>query len=286
MKLKSMLTTKSYLQYFSFSKLLPLSFLGLICLFIILQKVFPQDNEAVKEKKETALVKIFNACDRGETPLWQTGLDLKFKDQLLADDIRVAEVGSPREIEFGSKDTIDVFRNENFLTEKRTPVGSKPRASAQTITSFVPQSISVILVEGNLSPEKEQIFVKVIQEFPQPPDVLRPTTSRIVFVGARSGEAVYLDIVGEQRVTLNYGDAKEIFISPGEKEINLLYLQDDSSVKRQLAVFKFAAGKYYTGILLPGGEKPDRPLLRFSDSNAEWAGIQEKIKEKTAKEER
>jgi len=278
-----MLTTKSYLQYFPFSKSLPLFFLGLTFLFITLQNVFPQENETVKEKKETALVKIFNACHRGVTPLWQTGLDLKFKDQLLADDIRVAEVGSPREIEFAGKDTIDVFRNENFLNEKRTPAGSQPKASAQITTSFLPQSISLIVVEGDMLVEKEQISVKVIQEFPQPPDALKPTTSRIVFVGARQGEAVYLDLGGEQRVTLNYGDAKEVFLSPGEKEINLLYLNDDSSVKRQLAVFKFEPGKYYTGILLPGGEKPDRPLLRFSDSNDEWAAIQEKIREKTEK---
>jgi len=274
-----MLILNFYLLKGNFARLSAFFLMSLIFFSLLNFPVSAQGNEDSKDKKETALVKIFNACHRGTTPLWQTGVDLKFKDQLLADDVRVSEVSAPREIEFQGKDTVDVFRNENFMTEKRTPTGSFPKAVASTAASFLPQSISVLLVAGDITMEKENLSVKIIQEFPQPPGVLKLTTARIVFVSARAGEDVQLDLGGEQRVTLKYGESKETFLSPGEKEIYLLYLKDDSSVKRQLSVFKFEAGKYYTGILLPGSEKPDRPLLRFSDSNDEWATIQSKNRE-------
>jgi hypothetical protein len=280
---KHMLILKFYLLKGNLVRLSPFFLISLIFFSLSNFPVRAQGNEDSKDKKETALVKIFNACHRGTTPLWQTGVDLKFKDQLLADDIRVAEVSAPREIEFQGKDTVDVFRNENFMTEKRTPTGSFPKAAARAAASFLPQSISVLLVEGDLMMEKENLSIKIIQEFPQPDGVLKPTTSRVVLISAREGEDIHLDLGGEQRVTLKHGDSKEFFLSPGEKEINLIYLKDDSSVKRQLSVFKFEAGKYYTGILLPGSEKPDRPLLRFSDSNDEWATIQSKNNENLSK---
>ena len=274
---------KFYMLKGNFARLSPFFLISLIFFSLSNYLVRAQGNEDSKDKKETALVKIFNGCHRGTTPLWQTGVDLKFKDQLLADDIRVAEVSAPREIEFQGKDTVDVYRNENFITEKRPPTDSLPKAVASAAASFLPQSISVLLVAGDLMLEKENLSIKIIQEFPQPPGALKPTTARVVFISARAGEDLYLDLGGEQRVTLKYGDSKEVFLSPGEKEIYLLYLKHDSSVKRQLSVFKFEAGKYYTGIVLPGSEKPDRPLLRFSDSNDEWATIQSKNNENLSK---
>ena len=99
-----------------------------------------EEDSSEREKPVQAHVKIFNACYRSGVQLWETGLNLDFRDQRLAMDVRVGEGGLVRTIEFTSKDTVDVRRHPEFLQNKR----QVPRTPAASLGTAFPMGLSLI----------------------------------------------------------------------------------------------------------------------------------------------
>lgn len=230
-----------------------------------------EEDAAGREKPVVAHVKIFNACLRSGVDLWETGLDLEFRDQPLATDVRVGEGGLVRTIEFTSKDTVDVRRHGGYLKGKGLP----PRRPAGSLnTSFPKGSVTLLVVHGDLAPDGEWIEIDAIREFPVPEEVKRAGMARFVVWNFRNGPPVYLAIGDTAPFELPYRKSKEVYLNPLETQIFLIHKSAGQlDFKRQLAVFKFAANKNYTGIIGPAPEIPDRPILRISDSNEDWEGI-------------
>jgi hypothetical protein len=230
-----------------------------------------EEDSAEREKPVVAHVKIFNACFRSGVELWETGLDLDFRNQRLATDVRVGRGGLVRTIEFTSKDTVDVRRHPTFLENKR----QVPRTPAASLgTSFPKGSVTLLVVHGDLSSGGERIAIDAIREFPVPEELKRAGMSRFVVWNFRPGPPVFLAIGDMAPFELPYRASKEVYLNPSETEIFLIHkTADQVDFKRQLAVFKFVADKNYTGIISPAPEIPDRPILRISDSNEEWESI-------------
>lgn len=230
-----------------------------------------KEDSAEREKLVVAHVKIFNACLRSGVELWETGLDLKFRDQPLATDVRVGEGGLVRTIEFTSKDTVDVRRHPTFLENKR----QVPRMPAAVLgTSFPKGSVTLLVVHGDLLSDGERIAIDAIREFPVPEGLRRAGLARFVVWNFRPGPPVYLAIGDMAPFELPYRDKKEVYLNPSETEIFLIHKSAGQlDFKRQLAMFKFTADKSYTGVISPAPEIPDRPILRISDSNEDWEDI-------------
>ena len=231
---------------------------------------FAQDKD---EKPKEAFVKIFNACQRNGVKKWQTGLDLKFRDAPLAKDVRVGEAGLVRQISFFEKDTVEVYRCEEFLDKNRSEAEPSARSAAKVQTSFAARSVTLLLVHGILNAGGEFIEVDVIREFPVPAESMRPGMARIVFMNVRPGASVALKIGNQTPLSLSYKESREVFLEPDDTDILLNYTGKDNQIKTQIAAFKFMPDCSYTAIVYPAAELPDRPAIRMSDSNEDWAGI-------------
>ena len=223
------------------------------------------------ENPKDGYVKIFNATYRNGVEKWETGLDLKFHDEPLANDVRVGEGGLVRQITYKQKDTVDVFRNREFL---KTPIPANELPLAKLSTTFEQGSVTLLVVHGEISRSGENVKITALREFPVPEESRPPGQARIVVANFRSGEPVFLSIGNLEAFPLAPDEKREIFLPPGETEIFLIHKEKaQSDYKRQLAAFKFKANHNYTGIIFPSAEIPARPSLRISDSNQEWAGI-------------
>jgi len=236
-----------------------------------IQSAVGQVDPSEREKPVKAHVKIFNASYRNGVELWETGLDLDFRDQRLATDVRVGEGGLVRTIEFTSKDTVDVRRHPQFLQNKRQ-VPSTPAASLGT--AFSKGSVTLLVVHGNLGRDGEKLQIDAIREFPVPDFAKRLGLARFVVWNFRPGNSILLAIGELPPIELGYRESREVYLNPQETEIFLIHKAPGQlELRRQLAVFKFVANRNYTGIISPASEIPDRPLLRISDSNEQWESI-------------
>jgi hypothetical protein len=224
-----------------------------------------------QENPKSAFVKIFNAALRNGVERWETGLDLTFREQKLASDVRSGEGGLVRQITYKSKDTVDVHRHREFLSNKR-PASSRP--AAQLATTFDPVSIHLLVVHGELGPNGEKLRINVIKEFPVPDEVMQSGKARFSVANFRPGKPVFLAIGSMPPLELPYMGQHEFFLEPNEVEIFLIHKKpSDTEFRRQLTLFKFEGDRNYTGIIAPAVEITDRPIFRISDSNQEWSDI-------------
>ena len=227
--------------------------------------------EEKEEKPKDGYVKIFNATYRNGVEKWETGLNLKFHDEPLANDVRVGEGGLVRQITYKQKDTVDVFRNREFL---KTPAPANELPAAKLSATFEEGSITLLVAHGEISRSGENVKITALREFPIPEESLRPGQARLVVANFRNGEPVYLSIGNLEAFPLAPNEQREIFVAPGETEIFLIHKEPGKSdFKRQQAAFKFKANHNYTGLIFPAAEIPSRPSLRISDSNQEWKGL-------------
>lgn len=223
------------------------------------------------EKPKTASIKIFNASLRHGVEKWETGLNLKFHDEPLANDVRVGEGGLVRQITYKQKDTVDVFRNQEHL---KNPSTSPTQPATKLPTTFDAESVTLLVVHGELGPNGENLKIEAIREFPVPEESRRPGFARLLLANFRQGDPVFLSVGTLDAIQLQHDEKREVFVPPGETDIFLIHRETGSpEYKRQLAAFKFKADHNYTGIISPAAEIPARPSLRISDSNKEWAGI-------------
>lgn len=231
------------------------------------------------EKPKEAFIKIFNACQRNGVEKWQTGLDLTFREMPLARDVRVGESGLVKEIEFFKKDTVEVYRSKEFLTQHHSATEPTSRASAKVQASFETRSVTLLLVHGTLNADEESLEIEAIKEFPVPAESMRPGVARVFFINVRPGERVTLNIGEQTPFSLAYKESREVFLKPGDTDILLSYTGKDNQIKNQIAAFKFVSDSNYSAIVYPAAELPDRPTIRISDSNEDWAGIRSPSKE-------
>jgi hypothetical protein len=242
---------------------------GVVILFL-LAPTRAEDTEK-EEKPKDAFVKIFNATFRNGVETWETGLDLKFHDKPLANDVRVGEGGLMRQITYKKKDTVDVFRHREFL---KSPGPDTQLPAAKIATSFDEGSMTLLVVHGEITPTGGKLRVDTIREFPVPEESRRPGMARLVLANFRQTEPVFVSIGKVEAIQISANERREIFIPTGETEIFLIHKESGKiDYKRQLAVFKFKANHNYTGIIFPAAEIPSRPVLRISDSNQDWEGI-------------
>jgi hypothetical protein len=247
--------------------------IAIICALLILLNLIPghAESDANDEKPKDAFVKIFNATYRNGAEKWETGLNLKFHDEPLANDVRVGEGGLVREITYKQKDTVDVFRNQDFL---KNPAPANNLPAAKLSTTFDAGSMTLLVVHGEITPNGEKLQIEPIREFPVNEESRRPGMARLLLANFRPGDPVFLSIGTMETFQLQHNEKREVFLPPGETEIFLIHRQNGKSdYKRQLAAFKFKADHNYTGLISPSSEVPTRPSLRISDSNQDWSGI-------------
>lgn len=184
-----------------------------IFVFSYLQTTHAEEKD---DKPKDGYVKIFNATYRNGVEKWETGLNLKFHNEPLANDVRVGEGGLVRQITYKQKDTVDVFRNREFA---KAPAPANELPTAKLSTTFEEGSITLLVVHGEIKRGGENVKISAIREFPVPEESRSPGHGRFVVANFRNGEPIYLLIGNLDPFLLTPGEQREIFVPPGETEI-------------------------------------------------------------------
>ena len=210
----------------------------------------PPDND----KPRDAYVKIINACDTSQAKRWETGLDLKFKNRSIGQDIRMGERGPIAKITFTGKDIIEVYRN-----------GDDSHALASVPALLKKGGIYSLVVMGQIEASSADLNVAVIEEFPLPPESERPGQCRLVLLNAVRSYPVSLSVGNAAPLQLQFGQQKEVFLSPGKIDLGLWFTDSKGNKQRLQAGMIAEPGGNFTAVVHPSEERSDRPaLFRFS----------------------
>jgi hypothetical protein len=203
------------------------------------------------EKPKDADIRILNCCDTDQAERWRTGLDLKFKNQYIGRDIRIAQRGPVGKISFVGKDTIEVFRTEDAN-----------RAIARIPASLKAGGFYTILVLGNLGASTSDVEIKLIEEFPMPENELQPDMVRMQLVNAVKNYPVALKIrSGSTNSSPEYSELQKYFFAPGELEMDLVYRQDSGKVVSVPWLIETARGDDYVAVIHPSKHRSNTPTF-------------------------
>jgi hypothetical protein len=203
------------------------------------------------EKPKDAHIRILNCCDTDQAERWKTGLDLKFKDQYIGRDIRIAQRGPVGKISFVGKDTIEVFR-----------AGDESRAIARIPASLKAGGFYTIVVLGKLGASASDVEIKLVEEFPISEEELRPDMVRMQLVNAIKNYPVALTIKsGNANSAPKYSELQKYFFTPGELEMNLVYRQVSGKIVSVPWVIETARGEDYVAVIHPSKHRGNTPTL-------------------------
>ncbi len=232
-----------------------LIFLFGFCASACLLQAQTQSGPTDDDKPRDAYVKIINACDTSQTERWKTGLDLKFKNRPIGQDIRLGERGPIGKISFTGKDVIDVYRN-----------GDDSRALASVPALLKRGGFYTLVVMGQIEAATADLSVLVIEEFPLPPESDRPGQCRVTFVNSIQKYPVSLSVGDDPPIQLPFGQGKELFLSPGEVDLGLWFTDSKGKKQRLQAGMIAEPGANYTAVVHPSEERSDRPSLLRSNA--------------------
>ncbi|MEI6033482.1 MAG: hypothetical protein WCS65_04255 [Verrucomicrobiae bacterium] len=210
---------------------------------------------AKSERSSEATVKILNVCDTAQLERWRTGLDLKFMGRAIGKDIRLGESGPAGKISFAGKDSLEVFRH-----------GPDAPPLARVPANFKPGGKYAFVIMGQLDAGSAALEVRAIEEFPIPPESLRPGRCRVQILNAVQKFPVTLEILQQKSAPMAFGEIRELFFLPGKLDLALLFPDARGETARIPASLLAKAGDSYTLVIHPSAERPDRPDLARSHS--------------------
>ena len=203
------------------------------------------------EKPKDAYIKILNCCDTDQAERWKTGLDLKFKDQYIGRDIRIAQRGPVGKISFVGKDTIEVFRTEDAS-----------RAIARIPASLKAGGFYTILILGNLGASNSDVEIKLIEEFPMPENELQPDMVRMQLVNAVKQYPVALSMKSRGiNSSLKYSELQKYYFVPGQLEMDLVYRDKSGKAVTVPWLIETARGDDYVVVIHPSKHRSNTPAF-------------------------
>ncbi len=205
---------------------------------------------------QMAHIKILNVCDTSQADRWRTGVDLRFRERTIGRDIRIGERGPVGRILFTGKDLIEVFRS-----------GGDPRPLLRVPAALKASGVYTLIVMGQL--ESAALDVRVVEEYPIPQESIRPGQCRVQLLNALEKFPVQVEINRQRAPALAFGETCEIFLTPGEVEISLLFPNATGGISRLESGMLAKPGDNYTLVIHPSAERSDRPELFRANAAAE-----------------
>jgi hypothetical protein len=208
-----------------------------------------------REKPTDAYIRILNCCDTDQAERWRTGLDLKFKDNYIGRDIRIARQGPLGKISFVGKDTIEVFRTGGT----QDPIAKIP-------ASLKAGGFYTILVLGNLGASASDVQVKLVEEYPIPEDTIPPGMVRMQLVNAVKNFPAAIRIKSTSgNPSPKWAELSQYLLPPGELEMDLVYRDSGGKVVTVPWVVEISADEDYVGVIHPSRDRSDIPsFLRIN----------------------
>jgi hypothetical protein len=129
-----------------------------------------------------------------------------------------------------------------------------------------------------------ELNVSVIEEFPIPPQRIRPDQCRVILLNAVESFPIALSIGKEFRQPLPFAEQKEVFFVPGEVDLGI-WFNDSKGIRCRLQAGMVAtAGGNYTAVIHPSEERSDRPSLFRSSATEDRALIRNREKSSESKD--
>jgi len=224
-------------------------------LFSVLALSAPAQESAPDKPKE-GFVRIINACTVELKEPWRAGVDLTFKDQVLARDMRGGEGAAYKPITFVGKDAVDVM-----------PTGQKTKVSSVP-ASFEKGGFYSILLTGMINEDGFKVAPLVVPDFPVPEAKIRQGFGRVKVLNAVTTFPVSLKLDDGTATRLEPLALTELFLTPGSHPYGLTFAYKGQPREMQ-GFLTVTAGSQSTAVIFASPEKPDRPVLRLWDDSAQ-----------------
>jgi hypothetical protein len=243
----------------------PLNFAStfLIILLAMASAAMAQDSE--EEKPKAGFVRILNAATINMREPGGAGLNLSFKDQPLAMDMRGGEAAGYRQIMFRGKDTVDFI-----ATKTNQKVGSVP-------ASFQKDCFYTLLVTGTITDSRFNLKPLVFKDFPIP-DEKKP--ERMSLVRIFNGVDIFrvgIQLGEGQPTTIPPMTFKEVTLAPGEHKLKIIY-NNRGKVKEMNSRLIVTAGSMFTVITMVCPETRDRPMITSWEDTYQMKAALENLK--------
>jgi hypothetical protein len=249
----------------------------LVCFFLICrvadaQGTDPQQNE--EEKPQDGFVRVINAATVMMQEPWRSGVDLAFKDQVLAVDMRGGEGATYRKITSVGRDRLEVIST-----------GSK-KSLVSIPATFNKGAFYTIVVSGPMRDTTSSLKPFIIKDYPlaEEKQSLLKTSALVRIFNGVGTFPVRLQIETGFSEVLNPLGSREIQLPSGTHQYRLLFPYKDSQ-REMRGVFMVNAGSLYTAIVYASPEKPDRPVMRIWNDSEQISDAMEAEAEDEQEEE-
>jgi hypothetical protein len=218
-------------------------------IFICFSTAFTQSVD--REKPNDAYIRILNCCDTTQTERWKTGLDLKFKDNYIGRDIRLATYGPVGKISYVGRDFIEVFRT-----------GETEKPIAQIPATLKPGGFYSVVVMGIIGKTDSDVVVKLIEEYPLTNQERPPGTFRMVVLNAIKNYPVLFRPVGDKTSSIpKFSETAELNLPLGEQEMELIYENEERKTITNPWIVLIEEGGDYLTVIHPSRDRGSLPTL-------------------------
>ncbi len=225
------------------------------CLLVVRAQQGPV-SQRNNDPEKAAYVSFVNACTTDLKERWRASVDIAFKGAVLATDLRVGENSLLRPVETDGQGTLEVRRHGSSEVLERIPA------------SLQPGSFSTVVLSGVIG-SKSDVQALVLRDYPLAENQSRPGLARFVLLTTITGYPTRSSIGGHGVGNLRPGSAQEVFVEPGEKEIQMFF-KDKKFGDRELHTVSGAvavAGGNVNVIFFDSPRMPGRPNVLVIDTD-------------------
>lgn len=233
-----------------------------------------QEGGEKPDTPKSAYIKVVNACDVKLPEPWRAGLDLSFKDNILAADIRPGERCSYRKITFTGKDHINLRMTQTKTEATRVPA------------TFEKGCFYTLVITGQVSETGTKVDATIRKDFPGDPGKERGGFARVNVINTITSFPV--SVTSDKGTPVSSDDGqKNFYFSGGEQPLTLKFKDvkgRDQTFKNSIIV---EPDKNYSAIILNSTEGGNRPVVFKSCETDEMQDVmaQEKLAEEEKKQE-
>jgi len=230
-----------------------------------------------RQQDKIAVVSFVNACSTTLSEAWRASVDVWLKDEPLCQDLRIGESSLLREIEVDGQALIEVRKH------------GTDKVLARVSAALRAGSFSSLILTGVIEDKQSAVEAVTVRDFPLTDTQRRPGLARLVLVTGIQNYPTNVEIGGESFKDVRPATPKEVFMSPGEKEIKMAFRDQKLGADEFHTTSGLLAlpGNSYNLIFMDSPRLPGRPrvlVLPITEQRNEFLAAAEAAKEDSQSE--
>lgn len=208
-------------------------------------------SKPAQDRSKKSFVRIINAVRAQTDPVWQSGLDMVWRNQVLANDIRSGEGASYSELEFDGQSPLQVSRNSNG------------ESLFSQVVKFEPRSFHTIILYGEISNTKADLKAAALSE-----EMLEnnPTAS-VFFFNTINFFPLRVQIEGLGNLPASPGQWTPVNLRPGTHLLEIQFPDEKGVAQKTQQQLVIEPGSRYLIVLSPNPHRKayHRPRVLILD---------------------